>query len=67
MGHRVLQRLAWLDKSLSRLGELSRWLPFLDAYRTLCMAPREEVRRVFEGLQRIPPVDTINVAVAIRP
>lgn len=31
------------------------------------MAPREELRRVFEGPQRIPPVDTINVAVAIRP
>ena len=52
----MLQRLAWLGKFLSRLGELSRWLPFLDAYRTLCMAPGEDLRVVLGGIPGISAV-----------
>src|SRR5262245_28169554 len=43
----VLHGLSAKDRPAStRRG----WLPFLDAYRTLCVAPPTEVRRTLSGL-----------------
>jgi hypothetical protein len=28
-----------------------RWLPFLDTYRTMCLAPKPEFRRVLEEIR----------------
>ena len=30
------------------------WLPFLDSFRTLCLAPSPEITRVFEELEQLP-------------
>jgi hypothetical protein len=29
------------------------WLPFLDTYRTMCMAPQPDFRRLLEGIREM--------------
>ena len=31
------------------------WLPFLNTYRTMCMAPTEGFRRILETVQSLAP------------
>ena len=37
-----------------RLVDREIWLPFLDSFRTLCLAPPPEIKRVFEELEQLP-------------
>jgi hypothetical protein len=32
------------------------WLPIVDAYRTICIAPTQEVRAVFEAVKELGTV-----------
>jgi hypothetical protein len=34
-------------------GPPGNWLPFVESYRTLCLAPPPEVKAVFEGLRHL--------------
>lgn len=43
---------ARLSEARTRARSGKEWLPFVFEYRTLCMAPDEELRRVFEGVTR---------------
>ncbi len=36
-----------------RESRVKYWLPFVESYRTLCIAPSPEVKAVFEGLERL--------------
>jgi hypothetical protein len=45
----VLSEEAWLRSRLSEVYGI--WLPWLDSYRTLCIAPSREARVVFEALR----------------
>jgi hypothetical protein len=33
-------------------GRVFAWRPFLEAYRTLCVTPPEEIRSTFEAFRR---------------
>jgi hypothetical protein len=41
------------DQSQDRLSAQKIWLPFLDAYRTMCVAPQPEFRRLLEGIREM--------------
>jgi hypothetical protein len=34
------------------IGWIVDWLPFVNSYRTLCLAPTTALRKVFEDLRR---------------
>jgi hypothetical protein len=39
------------DNSRLLLPMLEPWLPFLDTYRTMCLAPQPDFRRVLEDVR----------------
>jgi len=42
------------ERLLSSLGFSSEiWLPFVDAYRTICIAPSSEARAEFEAIREL--------------
>ena len=44
-----------LEKRVRRAGDADarRWLPFLDTYRTLCVVPEPEFRRLLEEIREM--------------
>jgi len=39
------------DRALDCCRDRSNWLPFLNAYRTMCLAPEPDFRRVLEEIR----------------
>jgi hypothetical protein len=35
----------------------TRWLGFLDTYRTMCLAPQPDFRRVFENIRAMQQLE----------
>lgn len=40
-------------ETVSGKGYSGSWLPFVDTYRTLCLAPSREVTRVLMGTEQV--------------
>jgi len=40
----------------AQTGCFDNWLPIVDAYRTICIAPTQEVRAVFEAVKELGTV-----------
>lgn len=39
------------EENVKRSGHGESWLPFLNAYRTMCLAPEPDFRRVLEEIR----------------
>lgn len=49
------ERLRPSEGRASRVRSGKEWLPFVSEYRTLCVAPGPEVRRLLEAIGRLRP------------
>ena len=52
----LIAETAAIDAKRKAAGEVSNglsknWLPFVDTYRTLCLAPDPQLKRVFEEIR----------------
>ena len=43
------------------------WLPFLDTYRTMCLAPEPEFRRLLEEARELPIAASESIEAALTP
>jgi hypothetical protein len=43
-------------------GSAMQWLPFLDTFRTMCLAPEPEFRQLLEGIRGAGLADLSYVA-----
>ena len=44
---------AWPRHAMKRLLRRGRWLTFLNTYRTMCVAPEPEFRRLLEKIRHL--------------
>jgi hypothetical protein len=49
----LAKRVAELLAAWARICTVQRWLPFLDTYRTMCLAPQPDFRRLLEGIREM--------------